>query len=67
MADIKKFLNQDGVSVLWCRIAEEVKKVDDKAVEETQSEDKLYMEGIDNEDIIKEIKGTTRKKLRKKL
>lgn len=32
MADIKKFLNQDGVSVLWSRIAEEVKKVDDKAV-----------------------------------
>ena len=32
MADIKKFLNQDGVSVLWSRIAQEVKKVDDKAV-----------------------------------
>lgn len=32
MADLKKFLNQDGVSVLWSRIAEEVKKVDDKAV-----------------------------------
>ena len=32
MADLKKFLDQGGVSVLWSRIAEEVKKVDDKAV-----------------------------------
>ena len=31
MADIKKFLDQSGVSTLWSRIAEEVKKVDDKA------------------------------------
>jgi hypothetical protein len=31
MADIKKFLDQGGVSTLWSRIAEEVKKVDDKA------------------------------------
>lgn len=30
MADIKKFLNQDGVSTLWTRIAEEVGKVDNK-------------------------------------
>ena len=42
-------------------------EVDDKAVEETQSETKLYKETIDNENIIKETKGTTRKKLRKKL
>lgn len=33
MADLKKFLDQGGVSILWSRIAEEVKKVDDKAVE----------------------------------
>ena len=32
MADLKKFLDQSGVSTLWSRIAEEVKKVDDKAV-----------------------------------
>lgn len=32
MADLKKFLDQEGVSTLWSRIAEEVKKVDDKAV-----------------------------------
>ena len=32
MADMKKFLDQAGVSTLWTRIAEEVKKVDDKAV-----------------------------------
>lgn len=32
MADIKKFLDQAGVSTLWARVAEEVKKVDDKAV-----------------------------------
>ncbi len=32
MADIKKFLDQAGVSTLWSRIAEEVKAVDDKAV-----------------------------------
>ena len=33
MADIKKFLDQGGVSTLWTRIAEEVAKVDAKAVE----------------------------------
>ena len=33
MADIKKFLDQGGVSTLWSRIAEEVKKVDDKAAQ----------------------------------
>lgn len=32
MADIKKFLDQAGVSTLWARVAEEVKKVDDKAM-----------------------------------
>jgi hypothetical protein len=31
MADIKKFLDQGGVSTLWSRIAEEVAKVDTKA------------------------------------
>ena len=30
--DIKKFLDQGGVSTLWSRVAEEVKKVDAKAV-----------------------------------
>jgi hypothetical protein len=29
--DIRKFLDQSGVSTLWTRVAEEVKKVDDKA------------------------------------
>lgn len=33
MADIKKFLDQGGVSTLWTRIAEEVAKVDAKAAE----------------------------------
>ena len=33
MADIKKFLDQGGVSTLWARIAEEVAKVDAKAAE----------------------------------
>lgn len=32
MADIKKFLDQAGVSTLWSRVAEEVAKVDAKAV-----------------------------------
>lgn len=32
MADLKKFLDQSGVSTLWTRIAEEVAKVDAKAV-----------------------------------
>ena len=32
MADLKKFLDQSGVSTLWSRVAEEVKKVDDKVV-----------------------------------
>lgn len=31
MADIKKFLDQAGVSTLWSAVAAEVKKVDDKA------------------------------------
>ena len=31
MADIKKFLDQSGVSTLWTRVAEEVAKVDKKA------------------------------------
>jgi hypothetical protein len=34
--DIKKFLDQGGVSTLWSRIAEEVKKVDDKAVKNAE-------------------------------
>ena len=33
MADIKKFLDQSGVSTLWTRVAEEVKKVDDKVTQ----------------------------------
>ena len=32
MADLKKFLDQAGVSTLWSAVAAEVKKVDDKAV-----------------------------------
>ena len=31
MADIRKFLDQSGVSTLWTRVAEEVAKVDSKA------------------------------------
>lgn len=31
--DLKKFLDQAGVSTLWTRVAEEVKKVDDKVLE----------------------------------
>lgn len=30
MADLQKFLNQDGVSILWSRIAQEVASVDNK-------------------------------------
>jgi hypothetical protein len=36
MADIKKFLDQAGVSTLWSRIAEEVAKVDAKAAKNAQ-------------------------------
>lgn len=36
MADIKKFLDQSGVSTLWSRIAEEVAKVDAKAVKNAE-------------------------------
>ena len=36
MADLKKFLDQSGVSTLWSRVAEEVKKVDDKAAKNAQ-------------------------------
>ena len=43
MADLKKFLDQQGVSTLWSRIAEEVKKVDDKAVK--NAEDIVVLQG----------------------
>ena len=36
MADLKKFLDQSGVSTLWTRIAEEVAKVDAKAVKNAE-------------------------------
>lgn len=36
MADIKKFLDQAGVSTLWSRVAEEVAKVDVKAVKNAE-------------------------------
>ena len=34
--DIKKFLDQAGVSTLWSRVAEEVAKVDAKAVKNAE-------------------------------
>ena len=34
--DIKKFLDQSGVSTLWSRVAAEVKKVDDKATKNAE-------------------------------
>jgi hypothetical protein len=37
MADIKKFLDQTGVSTLWTRVAEEVAKVDSKASANAQA------------------------------
>lgn len=43
MADLKKFLDQSGVSTLWSRIAEEVKKVDDKAA--TNAADIVELQG----------------------
>jgi hypothetical protein len=36
MAEIKKFLDQSGVSTLWSKIAEEVAKVDAKAVKNAE-------------------------------
>lgn len=36
MADIKKFLDQNGVSTLWTRIAEEVANVDSKATKNAE-------------------------------
>lgn len=36
MADLQKFLDQSGVSTLWTRIAEEVAKVDSKAVKNAE-------------------------------
>ena len=41
--DIKKFLDQAGVSTLWSRIAEEVAKVDEKAVK--NAEDIVTLQG----------------------
>ena len=41
MADIKKFLDQAGVSTLWSAVAAEVKKVDDKAVKNAEDIAKL--------------------------
>jgi hypothetical protein len=43
MADIKKFLDQAGVSTLWSAVAAEVKKVDDKAGK--NAEDILELQG----------------------
>lgn len=34
--DIRKFLDQEGVSTLWSRVAAEVKKVDDKAAKNAE-------------------------------
>lgn len=34
--DIKKFLDQSGVSTLWSRVAEEIAKVDEKAAQNAQ-------------------------------
>ena len=36
MADLKKFLDQSGVSTLWSRIADELNKVDAKAVKNAE-------------------------------
>ena len=36
MADLKKFLDKQGVSTLWSRVAEEVAKVDAKAVKNAE-------------------------------
>ncbi len=41
--DVKKFLNQEGVSTLWSRVAAEVKKVDDKAGK--NAEDIVVLQG----------------------
>ena len=41
--DIRKFLDQSGVSTLWSRVADEVKKVDDKAVK--NAEDIAVLQG----------------------
>jgi hypothetical protein len=43
MADIRKFLDQGGVSTLWSAIAEEVAKVDDKAAK--NAEDIVELKG----------------------
>ena len=43
MADIKKFLDQSGVSTLWTRIAEEVASVDSKAAK--NAEDIVELKG----------------------
>ena len=43
MSDIKKFLDQGGVSTLWSRIAEEVAKVDNKVVK--SAEDIVALQG----------------------
>lgn len=36
MADLKKFLDQAGVSTLWSRVAEEVQRVDNKAIKNAE-------------------------------
>ena len=41
MADLKKFLDQSGVSTLWSKIAEEVGKVDAKAIKNAEDIDNL--------------------------
>lgn len=39
--DIRKFLDQEGLSTLWSRVAAEVKKVDDKAIQNADDIDVL--------------------------
>lgn len=43
MADLKKFLDQSGVSTLWSRVAEEVSKIDQKVT--TNTSDIVTMKG----------------------
>lgn len=59
MADLQKFLDQSGVSTLWTRIAEEVAKVDNKAVKNAEDIASHEIRIAANESAIKALEAGT--------
>ena len=66
MADVKKFLDQSGVSTLWTRVAEEVAKVDtkvkahDTAIETMQGKIDALEKGTYDDTAVRELIGANK-------